>query len=83
MRRSELVIKGKFFLYSRKDRKYFLSMGKHMDDGGESESYLYWTKYSEWACGFNTIKHARAMQRMLIEKGHQTIIVNRKREAVC
>lgn len=73
---------GKFVLFCRKEKRYFQSMGKYEESGMPAERYLYWTRYSEWAGGFPTFKQASAMQRKLLEKGYECIVMTREREAV-
>ena len=72
---------GRFFLTTktRFGPTYYRGSGTFDVGTPHEESYLYWTKYREYAHGFPTVKSARAMVRKLWEdKAIRTQIVNRE-----
>ena len=83
MRRNRRHTAGRFVLYSSENRHFLSAMGLIENDRRESEHYLYWTRYQEWAQGFQTVKQARAMRRLLFEKsGELTVILDRRGRAL-
>ena len=62
--------RGKFFLRvkTRFGFDYYLESGTADVGTPMTESYLYWTRYRRFARSFRTLKAARAMARLLLEK---------------
>ncbi len=71
--------RGKFFLCrtTRHGLDYFLESGTADVGTSMQEKYLYWTRFRKFAQSFRTVKAARAMARLLLEKhGAKVIIVD-------
>lgn len=72
---------GKFFLVkgTRFGTFYYQESGTSDVGTPQMKSFLYWTRYRQNACGFQTVKSARAMANKLWEEyGERVKIVNRK-----
>lgn len=70
---------GKFYLITRTrfGIQYYQESGIFDVGTALQEPYLYWTRYRDYAYGFNTIKSARAMARKLLkEHGAYVKIIN-------
>ena len=68
---------GKFFLRvkTRFGFDYYLESGTADVGTPMAESYLYWTRYLRFARSFRTVKAARAMARLLLEKHGANVTV--------
>lgn len=70
-----------YHLYSQRRKEYLLATGAFLDGDG-ANGYTHWTPYIDRAQGFGSRKAAKNIQRLLMEKRENTVIVNEKGVAV-